>query len=1224
MRDEAPARRSRVATVVAATVDGEQSWHVANLAALLSCAGRRILVLDALARGGGVQHWLTLLPAVDITNAPEVRQRLPGADTDQAWRSFVASLRVTRRMSPVSGGVIDVVTLGVQLPSGHAATLLENAARVSERAPYDVVLVCGLGEFAAYLGSSLVICLGDTQASARAAGEAVRRFVAAANGQPTVPVVSGAPTETAAAADGPGPLRAAYAQAAGLDPAEVPRFLPVPAPDPASAALAVFTDPAAGVAYAALAVALGAADDVPPVPAAVSRRYRARLADDSGPERLWLVYPPTSRPWGEWLADALGDIGVPVEPVTDDLDPRALATRSVLVIGPVEHLPEPFRAHLAARPEAPEIIWVAVDRGTADSADGAGVLVDLTGTSEQMALTRLRALLFLGPAATGRSSRGRWRTRFPGDRTERRAVNLPPPNRRFVGLERELGEIRDALTTHGACLVTGEVGTGKRELTTAYAHRYAFDYDVVWWIRAYDPSHVRASLAELRGRIEQLSGVDTGDDPLAALTAGVAGPRWLLLYYNANNLDELSELFPSGGPGHVLVISRAGDAERIGALLGRPAVPRVALARLGGTDAVGLLTDRLPMLPTQLAEELRDRLRSVPLALHLASATLRGAAPVLLGQDLRGEQRIESAVRGYLAELETTNEPDAIGAALAVTLRMLDRHGAIGRVAIHLAKMCAFLSAEGVLLQLLRHRSMLDQLADLAGRVDADEFLRDSAVFETAVRQGVRYGLFEVDWGQGFLRMHPLLQRHLRTAMPPGESRAVRAAVQRGLARTTPTDASLENEAHTWWLNELRTHLEPTGAVESTQREVRRWVIKQVQSAGRYGDRAQRRAALRLADRAAVLWAAADPPDQLVRLDFERATLRWELGDSRGALELQEDAYQRAQRVLGPEHVRTLLAGRTTGRFLRGAGHFARARIADHRAYEGLRRALGEANPNTLWAANNLAFSTFLTGDARGAVVLERDALAHWVEQIGLQGRWPWRYLAAIGGYLRELGRYSEAGAELELAASLAERTGHGAADPRTVLRIGRHQAAIARLTGQPQRARQDDRRILRDLLARFGADDHETATCQLALGADESRCGDTQAGVALAEQAIAVLRRTLPPGHPYLFVAQTDLGALQVAARTPQVARDNTQEALAGLVRTIGEGHPWTLAATVNRLAALTDFPDEVDLPRELSRLATRCARLLGTHHPVTAIARANRNLPDAQETIIIDVPTF
>ena len=45
--------------------------------------------------------------------------------------------------------------------------------------------------------------------------------------------------------------------------------------------------------------------------------------------------------------------------------------------------------------------------------------------------------------------------------------------------------------------IYGLGGIGKTEIAVEYAHRYAADYDIVWWVRAEHPDRVRDSFVKL-------------------------------------------------------------------------------------------------------------------------------------------------------------------------------------------------------------------------------------------------------------------------------------------------------------------------------------------------------------------------------------------------------------------------------------------------------------------------------------------------------------------------------------------------------------------------------------------------------------------------------------------------------------------------------------------------------------------------------------------------------
>jgi hypothetical protein len=68
--------------------------------------------------------------------------------------------------------------------------------------------------------------------------------------------------------------------------------------------------------------------------------------------------------------------------------------------------------------------------------------------------------------------------------------NVPPRNAAFTGRDRMIVTLRDGLLGGHRVLVQalhgmGEVG--KTQLATEYAHRFAGEYELVWWIASENP-----------------------------------------------------------------------------------------------------------------------------------------------------------------------------------------------------------------------------------------------------------------------------------------------------------------------------------------------------------------------------------------------------------------------------------------------------------------------------------------------------------------------------------------------------------------------------------------------------------------------------------------------------------------------------------------------------------------------------------------------------------------
>src|SRR3712207_6658057 len=246
--------------------------------------------------------------------------------------------------------------------------------------------------------------------------------------------------------------------------------------------------------------------------------------------------------------------------------------------------------------------------------------VDLTGLDEPAAAARLRDRL-AGRRPTSAPPFPRARpapTDKPGFAGALPAVwNVPPRNPRFTCRDGLLNELRRRLRTGETTLAVqalyGLGGVGKTQLAIEYAHRFAADYDMVWWIDAEQPVLTPEQLAALAARLELPAGptvADTVDRLLAELRDR---DRWLLVFDNAERPADIADYRP-GGAGHVLITSRNPGW---GALGGRLEVDVLARA-----ETIALLQARIPTLGEELADQLAAELGDLPLAAAQAAGYL--------------------------------------------------------------------------------------------------------------------------------------------------------------------------------------------------------------------------------------------------------------------------------------------------------------------------------------------------------------------------------------------------------------------------------------------------------------------------------------------------------------------------------------------------------------------------------------------------------------------------
>src|SRR5918995_1068308 len=199
--------------------------------------------------------------------------------------------------------------------------------------------------------------------------------------------------------------------------------------------------------------------------------------------------------------------------------------------------------------------------------------------------------------------------RFP--RRGSQVFEAPPRNPNFTDRDDLLNALQWILRTRQAGAVVqnsaayGLGGVGKTQLVIEYAHRFAADYDLVWWLDAEQPVLIPEQLAGLAARLELPPG-PTVADTVERLLAELRGRhRWLLVFDNAERPADVAGYRP-GGAGHVLITSRSPGW---GALGGRLEVDVLTRA-----ETIALLRARIPGMEVELADQLAAELGDLPLA----------------------------------------------------------------------------------------------------------------------------------------------------------------------------------------------------------------------------------------------------------------------------------------------------------------------------------------------------------------------------------------------------------------------------------------------------------------------------------------------------------------------------------------------------------------------------------------------------------------------------------
>ncbi|MGC0422900.1 FxSxx-COOH system tetratricopeptide repeat protein [Embleya sp. AB8] len=909
----------------------------------------------------------------------------------------------------------------------------------------------------------------------------------------------------------------------------------------------------------------------------------------TAPVTVRILYSARDRMWVDWVRAQLTAAGAQVlgtggrETPLDDLR----SVDSVVVVASPRSLPSrswtPMRTALRrlAAADQVSVVTLRVD-DLLDGDPGVGETVSLTSLSEE----HCRAVLL---GAFGRTPADPAPTdgpRFPG--TKPRVSQLLPRHPAFTGRDDILERLRDQLAKGATAVLPqalhGLGGVGKTQVALEYAHRFAADYDVIWWVTAEQAQGVAAQLARLGARLDLPTGENVADAAatvLQTLQQGEPYDRWLLVYDNADEPASLANLMPQGSVnGHVLVTSRNDLWARSARPLEVPVFRR--------DESVTLLQRRVPALTEADAQKVATALGDLPLAVEQAGAWLAESA-------MQVEEYLERVNTRVSAILDEGQPPDYPTTAAATWTVSLDELGQRQPAAVRLLELCAYLSPDSISMRLLRTREVLQEL------VRVDSALGDTLLLSRIFQQLGRYALARVDRGEDSIQVHRLVQAVLRDRLSPEDDAARRAQALEILAANAPGD--VDDPANQERYEELYKHLVPSRALESDSEAVRRWIVEQVRFAWRSDDWEFGQYIAEIAlERWRSRFTRHDP--LTLRMCTQLANVYRSQGKYRKAYDLDRATLEAQREALGPDHPHTLITGRGYGGDLRALGRFQTALESDRDNHRRFSDVFGEDTNDTLAAANNLGVSLRLMGRLEEAREVHQTTYDWRRRILGEDHPRTCSIANQVGQDLRELGDY--AGSRAVLQRTLAREEAFGRTRP--ALRTSKNLAVTIRQAGDARYARSLDTDTLEKYRAYLSPTHPEMLSCAINLAADHHAMGNDDEALDLAQDAYQGYREQFGAQHPFTFGCGNNLSSYLRAVGRPEEAMTLGRRCLEGLRESLGEDHPFTLAAAVNHANNLYQA-GETDECAELDRVTyERYEALLGADHPHTLVAAANR----------------
>jgi tetratricopeptide (TPR) repeat protein len=571
-------------------------------------------------------------------------------------------------------------------------------------------------------------------------------------------------------------------------------------------------------------------------------------------------------------------------------------------------------------------------------------------------------------------------------------------NPSFAGREQLIARIRASLTAEDAApatvAITGLGGVGKTQLAVEYAYRFRSDYDVVWWIQAESPASCAASYADLAG-VLSLPGHDSAEESVIveAVQKWLGhNARWLLVFDNAQGPGDIGLYLPRGGFGDVLITSRSPKWRRHATI--------AMLDVFSAEEAAEFISVRTGQRDPSAAAELAEALGELPLALEQAAAYIDTT-----GLSLVDYQRL---FQEHEARILQRGEVLGYAGSVATTWKVsFQRVQEVSPAAADLLNLFAFLAPDEIPLD-----AIVDGATALPPRLA--RALTDPLELNETMAVLRDHSLVRVGQDAESVSVHRLVQAVTREELEPAASRALATAALRLMQRVFPSDGrdpeqwpacarlvphalaaaghaqdlKVQPAATSSLLDDVGVYLHARGELDAA-----RSALERAQALGRdaYGPRDER--LVEIGTNLGLLQLQAGSPQEASATAAAALELARELndpgigpltvlgaavlatGDTRQAIELQEQAVSIARDSLGENHPGTLTATSNLAEALRVKGDLALARSLQEQVLEGRRAILGPDHPDTLAALAALAATVLGSGDLALARSLQEQVL---------------------------------------------------------------------------------------------------------------------------------------------------------------------------------------------------------------------------------------------------------
>lgn len=951
------------------------------------------------------------------------------------------------------------------------------------------------------------------------------------------------------------------------------------------------------------AISDGDVTGLPVVPEPIRQRCLEAFARRQPLADVLVVFAPENRMWADWVENVLQQTGCKV--ILHDISagppqrPESTTRALLLLSHAFQNSPHALTAWRCLVDGSPvhrtNTVSLRVDEVHHPDATTDHESVDLYRLDAGQGITALLGALKLPERPADLTT---VEPRFPGSAPS--LWNAPQRNVTFTGRGQPLAELREQLRGGPPVVGTRPItlfglgGVGKTQVALEYVHRFMADYDLVWWISAEHGDAITAALAELGARIGAPGGEDmtlVSQETVRMLAEEVPPKRWILIFDNADNPEEVTPFFPQGG-GDILVTSRNQAWGQRGPSLFIDVFPR--------RESVEHLSLRAPGLSAEEADSVAVAVGDLPLAVEQAAAWLAEAAPPI-EEYLR---QLNEQTTGVLDLSQPADYPATVAATWNISIAQLWE---CSPASVRLLQLCAFMAPEPISSRLLYSREMLEELKKV------DPSLQEGLMLGRVIREIGRFALAKIDQASTSIQVHRLVQAVIRSQLTEEERQHARHVVHTILAGARPPGDEPIDATETWpRFAIIWPHLNACELRDCHEPEPRRLLIDRVRYLWKRGDFPGAR---KLAEDLGKHWHQTLGEDDLqyMYLRGQLANVFRSQGRYAEAREVDADVLTRQQRVLGPTHPHAFVTTSSLASDLAALGEYTEAVKLAREAHQGFRRIFDESHGRTLNAANNLALTLRMIGRYDEARDIDQDTYARRREVLGHEH--PYTLLSAqgLGRDLREVGCYTDSVAVLTEAYAVHKRV-LGDDFPAT-LNCAKSLAVSLRRVGRSEEAHRLTLATLSRYQTQYTRDKYpdpipDHLACELNLAADLYTADEPDRARETVDRVLEHYVQVAGENHPYTQAARNNLGIYIWACGDAEESEAVFQLVTERMAATLGPEHPHTLFARANHSNVLAEQGREAEAWALEEPTRDSLKAVLGPQHPETLAVISNSAL--------------